>query len=199
VSPSRIVSDDGRVLLAELLRTYRPRTETEAGDVARLSPLAELADPWARALPLHVTASALIVHPPSARVLLRWHARQQAWLQVGGHGDPGESAALQIALREAEEETGLADLTPWPDASLLHVAVVPVPARGDDPAHQHGDLRFVLATGTPAAARPEKPDAPLRWLSLAEARGATAEENLRETLDRLDQLIKQAGSAARSG
>ena len=39
------------------------------------------------------------------------------WLQVGGHGDPGETDPLAIALREAREETGLTDLVPWPDAT----------------------------------------------------------------------------------
>jgi 8-oxo-dGTP pyrophosphatase MutT (NUDIX family) len=136
-----------------------------------------------------VTASALIVHPSSARVLLRWHQRQQAWLQVGGHGDPGESDPLAIALREAAEETGLADLEPWPDAQLRHVVIVDVPASAAEPAHQHADLRFVLATADPDAARPENPGAPLRWLSPAEAYQATAEANLRETLSRAERLL----------
>ena len=100
-----------------MLARYRPQDETEAADVARVRALVEAADdPWLRSLPLHVTASALIVDHGSGRVLLRWHERQQAWLHVGGHGDPGESDPLAIALREAAEETGLTDLVPCPDA-----------------------------------------------------------------------------------
>jgi 8-oxo-dGTP pyrophosphatase MutT (NUDIX family) len=175
--------------LREMLAGYRASGAAEAADVARVRRLvAETGDPWRRTLPLHVTASALVVHPASGRVLLRWHQRQQAWLQVGGHGDPGESDPLAIALREAVEETGLADLAPWPDADLRHVVVVGVPAGRGEPAHEHADLRFVLATRTPEAARPENPDAPLRWLTMAQARAATAEPNLRETLDRVAQL-----------
>src|SRR5690606_28856217 len=119
----------------------------------------------------------------------RWHARQRAWLQVGGHGDPGEYDPLAVALREGMEETGLEDLRPWPDARLIHVAIVPVPAKGDEPAHEHADLRFGLATRTPDAVRPEKPDAPLRWLSIAEAVELTVEANLRETLARVEGLF----------
>ena len=176
--------------LIELLGSYRPEGEAETADLERIRALARHAeDPWLRSLPLHVTASAMIVHPPSGVVLLRWHRRQQAWLQVGGHGDPGESDALAIALREAREETGLADLVAWPDAQLRHVVVVPVPAAAAEPAHEHADLRFVLATSAPGKARAEAPDAPLRWLTAGEAHEVTSEANLRETLARVRRLL----------
>src|ERR1700753_3430415 len=138
----------------DLLGRFQPRDEAEAADVARVRELAEhTEDPWARANPLHITASALIVHPATGRVLLRWHQRQQAWLQVGGHGDPGESDPLDIALREAREESALTDLRPWPDAELWQVAVVNVPARSKETAHQPADLRFLLATDEPDQAQ----------------------------------------------
>ncbi|HEX6522045.1 MAG TPA: NUDIX domain-containing protein [Streptosporangiaceae bacterium] len=172
--------------LNELLDRYRPDDAGEAADVARVRELAAgEPDPWSRSLPLHVTASALIVHPASGRVLLRWHQRQRSWLQVGGHGDPGETDPLAIALREAAEETGLGDLVPWPTSELRHLVIVGVPANAREPAHEHADLRFVFATEDPDAARPENPDAPLRWLSLDEAYATTGEDNLRETLRRI--------------
>src|SRR6185436_9334671 len=108
---------------AELvLSAYRPRGDAEVADVDRVTAiLRHCADPWSREIPLHLTASALVVHPASGKVLLRWHDRQRAWLQIGGHGDPGESDPIAIVLREGREETGLADLRPWPDAELLHM------------------------------------------------------------------------------
>jgi 8-oxo-dGTP pyrophosphatase MutT (NUDIX family) len=173
-----------------LLAQYQPEGEAETADLPRVRALTKAADdPWRRELPLHATASALIVHPSSARVLLRWHQRQQAWLQVGGHGDPGESDPLAIALREAAEETGLADLAPWPDSQLRHLVIVDVPAGKGEPAHEHADLRYFMATQTPEAAEAENNDAPLRWLSLTEAYEATSEVNLRETLARLERLL----------
>jgi 8-oxo-dGTP pyrophosphatase MutT (NUDIX family) len=179
-----------RPSLAALLDRYRPQGNAERADVPQVRALARAADdPWRRELPLHVTASALIVHPPTARVLLRWHQRQRAWLQVGGHGDPGESDPLVIARREAEEETGLTDLAPWPDAEIRHVVIVSVPAGSGEPAHEHADIRYFLATQAPDAARAENEDAPLRWLSLTAARGATSEANLRETLARMERLL----------
>ncbi|MDX6339738.1 MAG: hypothetical protein QOG05_7078 [Streptosporangiaceae bacterium] len=176
--------------ILDLLREYQPHGETETADAARVRALADRTpDPYSRSLPLHVTGSALIVHPDSGRVLLRWHPRQQAWLQVGGHGDPGENDPLGIARREAAEETGLTDLVPWPDSQLRHVVIVSVPAAGADPAHEHADVRFLLATRTPDAVVPEEPDAPLRWLTLPKARELITEANLRETLSRAERLL----------
>jgi 8-oxo-dGTP pyrophosphatase MutT (NUDIX family) len=188
------VTDTAGTDLAGRLARYRPVGAREAADLDRCRDLAAAGgDPWSRARPVHFTASALIVHPPSGQVLLRWHTRHQSWLQVGGHGDPGETDPVAIALREGQEEAGLADLVPWPDDRLLHLVVVPVPARGDEPAHEHADLRFVLATANPEAARPETPDAPVRWLPAAAARAAAGLDNLRESLDRLETLL--AGQA----
>ena len=174
--------------LAEQLRAYEPAV-SEGGDVLRVRRLVAAGSPWDRSAPLHVTASALVVHPPSGRVLLRWHERQQAWLQVGGHADPGERDPLAVALREGREETGLPDLEPWPDGTLRHVVVVPVPASRLEPAHEHADLRFVLATHSPEAARPEHPTAALRWLSIGDAVQLASEENVRETIRRAGRLM----------
>jgi 8-oxo-dGTP pyrophosphatase MutT (NUDIX family) len=154
-------------------------------------------DPWSRATPLHVTGSALVVHPRSGRVLLRWHDRQQAWLQVGGHGDPGEEDPFAVALREGIEETGLADLRPWPgeEPSLVHLVVVPVPAGKGEPAHEHADLRYLLATDRPDDAAPESPGARLRWLTLDEADALVSEDNLRVTLAKVRQQLAAPGSS----
>ncbi|MGA3526954.1 NUDIX hydrolase [Melissospora conviva] len=180
-----------RTPLATALDGCQPRTAAETADVRRIRDLVSGGDPWSRELPLHVTASALVVHPPTRRVLLRWHARMRAWLQIGGHGDPGEQDPVQVVLREGAEETGLDDLICWPDATLRQVVVLPVPAGRTEPAHEHADLRFLLATGTPELARPEKPGAELRWLTLPEADALVTEPNLRDFLARVGELFEE--------
>jgi 8-oxo-dGTP pyrophosphatase MutT (NUDIX family) len=181
--------------VAELLSHYHPQGDVEAADLERVLQLTTTTDdPWSQRLPLHLTASALVVHPPTGRVLLRWHARQQGWLQIGGHGDPGETEPIEIALREGLEETGLGDLRPWPDETLLHAVICQVPAKGTSPAHEHADLRFVLATEQPEAARAERQDAPVRWLDLPAAAALTAEDNLRETIRRVGLRLPAGGT-----
>jgi 8-oxo-dGTP pyrophosphatase MutT (NUDIX family) len=180
--------------LRAALDAYRPISPQEEADVARVRALLDggAGDPWRRDIPMHVTASALIVHPPTGRVLLRWHERMGSWLQVGGHADPGEGDPAAIARREAAEETGLADLVPFPDPAadrLAHVVVVPVPAGQGEPAHEHADMRYLFATGSPDDVVPESPTASLRWLSLDAARSVVREDNVRITLARVGVLL----------
>ena len=172
-----------------MLDDYQCGSAEERRDVERLQALlASTEDPWTRAQPLHVTGSAIVVHPPSQRVLLRWHARMQDWLQVGGHGDPGETDPFAVAVREAREETGLSDLTAWPDPvepRVVQVAIVPVPAGKGEPPHEHADIRYALQTTTPDAVQPEDDAAPLRWLSLDQALQEAGQDNLRVCLSRI--------------
>jgi 8-oxo-dGTP pyrophosphatase MutT (NUDIX family) len=182
----------GGVIVA--LDGFEPRSADEAGDVARIRSLARGGDPWSRSSPLHVTGSALVVHPQSGRVLLRWHERMRGWLQLGGHGDPGETDPFAIALREAGEETGLGDLAAWPDPArptLVHVVVVPVPAGRGEPEHEHADMRYLLATARPDEARPESPSAALRWLAIDDALALVGEDNIRTTLTRAAALLAE--------
>lgn len=189
-SPGRVRAWHHGPVLSGLLTGYQASGAAEAADLDRMTVLAATAaDPWSRSLPLHFTASALIVHPETQRVLLRWHEKHDLWLQVGGHGDPGESDPLGIALREAAEETGLTDLVPWPDAALRHVAVCHVRASATEPQHEHADLRYIFATGDPDAVVPENERSPLRWLALDEARELVGGNNLRHTLDRAAALL----------
>jgi 8-oxo-dGTP pyrophosphatase MutT (NUDIX family) len=201
---TRTAVDEARAALAATVEAYLPDGDVESDDLGRIVRLVEsVADPWSRSQPVHLTASAIVVHVASDRVLLRWHAKFQRFMQVGGHGDPGEWDPLAIALREASEETGLRDLQPIERAGrrvaseLIHVAVRPVPAYGEEPAHEHADLRFLLETHLPEDAQPETPTAPIRWMSWDEAIEVVENENLRVLLERARAAV-HAGPPARS-
>jgi 8-oxo-dGTP pyrophosphatase MutT (NUDIX family) len=185
-----------RAALVATLQSYAPDGDAEVADVRRIADFVEsAADPWDRSQPLHLTASAIVVHAPSHRVLLRWHEKFGRFMQVGGHGDRGEWDPLAIALREAVEETGLPDLRPvvrdegLVTGGIVHLVVVPVPARSDEVAHEHADVRFLLETDRPDEARPETAATPVRWMRWDEAIEAVAEENLRVLLGRAQALL----------
>ena len=93
-------------------------------------------------LPGHITGSAWIVEPTYQFVLLTHHAKLNRWLQPGGHAD-GDENVLQVALREAHEETGLKSLAPV-SANIFDIDIHTIPARKDFPEHDHYDIRFLF-------------------------------------------------------
>jgi 8-oxo-dGTP pyrophosphatase MutT (NUDIX family) len=182
---------------AAALANFTARDSREAEDLASIREVAITARPIDRSSRFHLTASALVIEPISCRVLLRWHLRHSAWMQVGGHGDQGESDPCAVALREAEEETGLQDLSafPEPDApQILQVSVVAVAGNISEPAHLHGDVRYVMSTSSPESSVAESDKTPRRWCSLAEAEELVSEDNLRTVLRRTQALLEQYGS-----
>jgi 8-oxo-dGTP pyrophosphatase MutT (NUDIX family) len=64
------------------------------------------------------------------------------WLQPGGHAD-GEENVLNVALREAQEETGLTHFKLLQD-DIFDLDIHPIPARGNFPDHLHYDIRFLF-------------------------------------------------------
>jgi 8-oxo-dGTP pyrophosphatase MutT (NUDIX family) len=96
--------------------------------------------------PGHFTGSAWLVSADGERVLLTHHRKLGRWLQLGGHAD-GDRNLARVALREAEEESGLQKLVVEPDIFDLDRHLIP--ARGNEPAHWHYDVRHVVrATGS---------------------------------------------------
>ena len=59
----------------------------------------------------HITSSAFVVNAAGDKTLMAHHIQRGVWAWPGGHAD-GEANLLAVALREAEEETGAADLRP---------------------------------------------------------------------------------------
>src|SRR5579859_4895881 len=84
----------------------------------------------------HFTGSAWLVSADGERVLLTHHRKLGRWLQLGGHAD-GDTDLAQVALREAEEESGLVGLAVEPEPFDLDRHRIP--ARGTEPEHWHYD------------------------------------------------------------
>lgn len=122
-------------------------------------------DPFVRErLAGHYTASAWLVDAPGGRLLMTHHRKLDRWLQLGGHAD-GDRDLAAVALREAEEESGLIDLVVSPE--IFDLDRHWIPGRGDVPGHWHYDVRYVVrATGSEAFAVSDESHA-LAWRDIA--------------------------------
>jgi 8-oxo-dGTP pyrophosphatase MutT (NUDIX family) len=129
--------------------------------------------------PGHLTASALVLSADGRQVLLTLHPRVGAWLQLGGHCEPADSSLAGAALREAVEESGIADLRI--DPAPVHVDVHPITCSLGVPT-RHFDVRFVVHA--PAGAQPVRSDESLdlRWWPVDDLPDPDGESGLAEML-----------------
>jgi 8-oxo-dGTP pyrophosphatase MutT (NUDIX family) len=194
-----IAPDPARARLAEALRRYVPSDAAESRHLRSILALVETEPAcferttWA---PGHVTGSAFVVRPDRGEVLLHRHRRLRAWLQMGGHDD-GEHDPAATALREGAEESGLPDLR-FLSPGILDLDVHEIPARKDQPAHRHYDVRYALRTETPGAIRREASESlELRWFPLDEAATVMNEPGATRALAKIRTLL--AGLTSKSG
>lgn len=177
-----------RYALLSMLDAYESLFPGEAAMVTRVRRLVEgHADCFERTCRSgHITASAWILSPDRRRVLLAHHRRLGKWLQVGGHAD-GQIDPIDVALREATEESGLTHLyVARIDGRLLplDVDVHEIPARYDpsgevvEDAHYHYDVRFLLLSARDAVPRTSDESHAVRWFTPAELLDVTQEESV---------------------
>jgi 8-oxo-dGTP pyrophosphatase MutT (NUDIX family) len=63
-------------------------------------------------VPGHLTATTAVLSHDGARVLLTLHPKAGMWLPMGGHCEPSDTTLAGVALREAVEESGIAQPGP---------------------------------------------------------------------------------------
>ena len=163
--------------LVERLSHYGARYPAEAAVVARFIEFVDAhprcfeRDCWAG----HVTGSAWLVNASRDSVLLTHHKKLDRWLQLGGHSD-GDTDSLQVAIREAQEESGLSVEVLDPD--IFDVDIHEIPAHKNDPAHYHFDVRFALLAAIPDAFEVSEESHALAWVQMSDISAYTSEESV---------------------
>jgi 8-oxo-dGTP pyrophosphatase MutT (NUDIX family) len=158
------------IIMFEAFQRYRDQWQGESAVVAQFeSFLHAHAHGFERSnVAGHFTGSAWLISGDGRRVLLMHHRKLDRWLQPGGHAD-GDTDLAHVALREAEEETGVSGLrveggifdidrhriaghvlVTCPDGPASPSAFAPgerSPARANEPEHWHYDVRYVVRAG----------------------------------------------------
>lgn len=152
--------------LRQQLMQYRQQWPAESAVAdAFLELLDDPADPFLRErLAGHFTASSWLVSGDGARTLLTHHRKLQRWLQLGGHAD-GEADLGLVALKEAEEESGLSGLQ-LEDAAIFDLDRHWIPERGEVPGHWHFDARYVVRAGADEAFVVSEESLALAWRAI---------------------------------
>ena len=152
------MNDDQVNSLRAMLARFVSASAAASADARRhaenvLKFIASETRPWSRAtLAGHLTASAWVLDSTRTYAVLIHHRKLNRWLQPGGHIDDADTSWRAAAQREVTEETGLGTFVAPLDADeLFDVDVHPIPARKDEHAHFHYDLRFLFVADVDAA------------------------------------------------
>ena len=173
-------------LREQVRRTITERVPIDAAERASIArtvaELDRLAAPFDQESdPVHVTGSAIVIGRRG--VVLLEHKRLGLWLQPGGHVDPGETP-WEAALREAEEETGLAvsfaDVGADGVPRLVHVDV-----HAGGRGHTHLDLRYLVHADDADPDPPEGESQEIAWFDWPAAIERASDDRLTALLTTL--------------
>lgn len=140
----------------------------------------------------HFTASNWIVNKERTKVLMAYHNIYQNWAWTGGHCD-GDSDLLRVALKEAQEETGLEHFKVLSNG-IYSIEIVSVDShikRGKYvPTHLHLDACFLLEADENDIVK-IKPDenSGVKWIDIDKAVEITNEKQMKPIYQKLNEKL----------
>lgn len=146
------------------LHNYHPSNVDEQEFKQRMIAfIEEHPDCFERSLAIgHVTASAWLLNKKGDKALLMHHAKLDRWFQLGGHCD-GNPDVLAVAIKEAQEESGINDIAPVSE-EIFDIDIHLIPAHKKEAAHDHYDIRFLLQVMSDEDFVQNSESKELRWI-----------------------------------
>lgn len=194
LAPGATLLQQARVILAaarQALLDYQPSDPREQGFRQRMLALLDGSAPTSRGQfnPGHLTASGFVVSPEGDAVLLIFHKKLGIWVQPGGHIEAADSTLEAAARREVAEEVGLT-LQADSAATIFDLDIHTIPARKDEPAHEHFDVRFCFQAPTRDFVSSDEV-AGARWAELAKIDQLTSDESVLRAVRKLARSSRE--------
>ncbi len=142
----------------------------------------------------HFTASNWIVNKEKTKVLMIYHNIYKSWAWTGGHAD-GDSNLLNVALKEAEEETGLKKLKVLSNG-IYGIQILTVDShikRGKFvPSHLHLDCCFLLEADENKLLKiKEDENSAVQWFDISRSIQITNEEKMKPIYRKLNEKLEE--------
>ncbi len=142
----------------------------------------------------HFTSSSFIVNKDKSKALLIHHNIFNSWGWTGGHCD-GDEDVLNVALKEAREETGLTDFTIL-DQDIFGIDIVPVLGhfkRGKYVSgHVHLSVVYLLQTDENMQVTIKKDEnSGVKWFDLDEVNKVCSEPHMRVIYKKIMDKMKK--------
>lgn len=124
----------------------------------------------------HITASCWLVNKDLSKALLMHHAKLNMWVQLGGHCD-GDPDVLAVAIKEAQEESGIQNIVPV-SSEIFDLDIHVLPAHSKEADTLHYDVRFLLKVAGDKDIIQNEESKELRWIGKNRAELPTKEESV---------------------
>ena len=179
----------------DAIRAYVPFNEQERSDKARFLEVLDLENILTRENEeAHVSSSAWVMNEALDQVLMAYHNIYQSYSWLGGHAD-GDPDLCAVALREAKEESGITELTPF-SREILALDILPVPAhinRGK-PVKEHEHLNvtylFIAPTDQTLSVKADENSA-VAWIPIADLPKVVSEARMLPVYEKLIARSRQ--------
>ena len=195
--PQRIFLKHWRVIILykEQFQSYIPKCEQEEVDKRAIVSFINNNDDCLLRTNLiaHITSSAIVVNKKMNKVLFAHHNIYNSWAWVGGHND-GNPSLLEVAIKEAKEETGNNNIIPY-NIEIVSIDVIQVENHiknglyvGD---HLHLNATFLLiADEDDKLAIKEDENSGVRWFDIDKVISVVKEERIKKVYSKIFNRVR---------
>lgn len=141
----------------------------------------------------HFVASSWIVNKERTKILMIYHNMYKSWAWTGRHAD-GNQNLLQVAMREAKEETGIRNLKPLSEgffgiqilSTNSHIKKAKYVS-----SHLHLDCNFLFEADENEELKiKEDENSDVKWIDIDKVVDITSEEHMKPIYKKMNEKLQ---------